>query len=183
MSKTNQKEGKNLWAPWRMAYIRQNSRKECVFCTAGKGRRNEENLILGRSKEIFVMMNRFPYSYGHLLVSPTRHVKDLNELTHQEFHDLMRATRDTIEILRRCLSPEGFNVGINLGEVAGAGYADHLHIHIVPRWHGDYNFMPVIAETRVISEHLDQTYDRLKQGFDRFARELGYFQHMTCGKE
>jgi ATP adenylyltransferase len=160
-----------LWAPWRMAYIKQNRRQKCVFCCANEESEDTENLILCRGGSVFVMMNRFPYAYGHLLVSPLRHVKDMDGLTAQEFNELMPMTRNAIRVLTRCLSPEGFNVGINLGKVSGAGYADHLHVHIVPRWSGDHNFMPVLADTQIISEHLADTYRKLRAGFDTLAME------------
>jgi ATP adenylyltransferase len=171
MSDLEQRGPRILWAPWRMSYIQQNRRETCVFCGATEETEDRENLILRRGESAFVMMNRFPYAYGHLLVSPIRHVKDLEGLTEQEFSELMPMTRDSIRVLSRCLSPEGFNVGINLGKVSGAGYADHLHVHIVPRWNGDHNFMPVLADTQIISEHLGDTYRKLRAGFDNLAME------------
>jgi ATP adenylyltransferase len=167
---------KLLWAPWRMAYIREARRPSCVFCAAlagGRGDGDAGSLILWRRELVFVMMNRFPYAHGHLLVSPVRHIKDLERLTAAEEQELMGVTRHAICVLKRCLSPEGFNVGLNLGKVAGAGFADHLHCHIVPRWEGDHNFMPILAETRVISEHLMDTYERLREGFHGTGTEPG----------
>jgi ATP adenylyltransferase len=155
-----------LWAPWRSTYVRRSQRPACVFCESlGEGC-SSENLVLWRGERVFVMMNRFPYAPGHLMVAPTRHVGDLEGLSSRESHGLIRATRDSLRVLNRCLQPEGFNIGINLGKVAGAGYPEHLHVHIVPRWNGDFNFMPVLADTRVISEYLSETYGRLRKGFD-----------------
>jgi ATP adenylyltransferase len=142
-----------------------------VFCEALAEEESAANLILWRGERVFIMMNRFPYAHGHLLVSPHRHVKDLDELSQEEAWDLMEATRRAIRVLKRCFSPEGFNVGVNLGKVAGAGFADHLHLHIVPRWNGDFNFMPVLADIRVISEHLTETYDKLREAFGPLERE------------
>jgi ATP adenylyltransferase len=164
-------EIKSLWAPWRMVYIQGPSPQECIFCKASKEDRDQENLVLYRSRTIFVMMNRFPYAYGHLLVCPVQHVRDLGGLPDHALGELMQVTRDAIHILQRSLNPDGFNMGINLGGVAGAGYVEHLHMHIVPRWHGDHNFMPIIGETRVISEHLAHTYGRLREGFDLLASD------------
>ena len=172
MSGKGEKQKKILWAPWRMAYIRQSGRQACVFCDALREGEERESLVVWRSQSIFAMMNRFPYAHGHLLISPCRHVQDLEGLTLAESQALMQATRDAIRVLTQCLVPEGFNVGINLGKVAGAGFADHLHLHVVPRWDGDHNFMPVLGETRIISEHLDNTYNKLREGFERLPTEL-----------
>lgn len=166
MSEADGRERRILWAPWRAPYIRQSQRPVCIFCEALDGEHSAESLVLWRGDRVFVMMNRFPYAPGHLMVSPIRHVKDLEGLSSRESRDLMACTRDAVRVLNRCLEPEGFNVGINLGEVAGAGYADHLHVHIVPRWNGDYNFMPVLADTRVVSENITETYRKLREGFD-----------------
>jgi len=118
-----------------------------------------------------VIMNRFPYALGHIMICPRRHVSDLEGLSSEEAADLMEGTRMAIRALSRTLSPEGFNVGINLGKVAGAGFADHLHVHVVPRWTGDFNFMPVLSETRVISEHLLVTYNKLQKVFQDLQTE------------
>jgi ATP adenylyltransferase len=148
-----------------MAYIREHRNQGCVFCEALSGADNPENLVVWQGKRVFVMMNRFPYAHGHLLVCPVRHVKDLDGLEEKECQELMEATRRSVRTLGGCFAPEGFNVGVNIGKVAGAGFADHLHMHIVPRWQGDLNFMPVLADVRVISEHLAETYERLREAF------------------
>jgi ATP adenylyltransferase len=166
MSEADGGERRILWAPWRAAYVRQSRDAGCVFCEALGDERSPENLVLWRGESVFVMMNRFPYAPGHLMVSPVRHVKDLEGLSSEESMALFGSIKEAIRVLGGCLSCEGFNVGINLGKVAGAGFAEHLHVHIVPRWNGDCNFMPVLADTRVISESISETYAKLREGFD-----------------
>lgn len=143
----------------------------CVFCQALENVQDPESLVLRVSDRVFVMMNRYPYAHGHLLVSPLRHVADLEGLTGEEARDLMEETRLATRVLARVLTPEGFNVGINLGKVAGAGYAGHLHVHVVPRWNGDLNFMPILADVRVISEHIQETFSKLKKEFAELGKE------------
>lgn len=160
---------KHLWAPWRMAYVKgEDSEDGCFFCRKlAEEDRDAENYVLHRSERAFVIMNVFPYSNGHLLVSPRRHTGDFLDLNPEEMADLLALTRRCMRVLSETLVPHGFNVGLNLGEAAGAGVADHLHVHIVPRWKGDTNFMPVLADVKVIPEHLRHTYDLLKGIFDR----------------
>lgn len=157
---------KGLWAPWRMDYILSNEKAEtCIFCP-GKGPKvDEKRLFLYVGDMSLVMMNRFPYNNGHLLVAPVRHVPGPEHLTEEETLDLMMLVRKGIEALKKEMNPEGFNVGLNLGTVAGAGMADHMHFHIVPRWNGDTNFMTVFGEIRVISEHIQETYRKLLPHF------------------
>ena len=152
---------KVLWAPWRMAYIAGDREQGCLLCSKLNGRDDRGNLILCRSSDSFVMLNRFPYTSGHLMVAPNRHVASLDELNEGEMVALMALLKQSIIILKRALKPDGFNVGVNIGSVAGAGIEDHIHFHIVPRWNGDTNFMPVLVETRVMPEYLEKTYDRL----------------------
>ena len=153
-----------LWAPWRMRYIEvADEANGCIFCVKPAQDRDEENLLLLRGDRCFIMLNAFPYSNGHLMVSPYRHTADLNDLEDAELLELMALTRRGINLLKRACRPDGFNVGINLGRVAGAGIADHIHVHIVPRWSGDTNFMAVIGDTRVIPEALEAAYRRLKE--------------------
>jgi ATP adenylyltransferase len=156
-----------LWAPWRMEYILDDKRgKKCIFCpTGGKSRRRR--LILHETPFSIVMLNRYPYSYGHLMVAPARHVDRVKMLKRREMTDILNNLGEAIEILREAFHPDGFNVGMNLGQVAGAGIPHHLHFHIVPRWQGDMNFMPALADCRMIPEHLNQTYDRLLPYFRR----------------
>ena len=153
-----------LWAPWRMRYIETADEAEgCIFCTKPEENRDDENLILLRGERAFIMLNAFPYSNGHLMVSPYKHTADLDDLADKELLDLMKVTRRGVNVLKAAFRPDGFNIGINMGRVAGAGIRDHVHIHIVPRWNGDTNFMPVLADVRVIPESLAVVYERLKE--------------------
>lgn len=162
---------KPLWAPWRAEYIYcaagnpSAGKRHCLFCRLLKAKDDREKLILYRGRHAFVVMNRFPYNNGHVMVAPNRHTADLESLSAAEGAELFRLVQRSLAVLRRGLKPQGFNVGANLGRVAGAGVVGHVHIHIVPRWLGDVNFMPLLSETKVISEHLSETYDRLKRGF------------------
>jgi len=162
---------KTLWAPWRAEYIYcaagqdSASRRHCLFCNLLKTKDDAKNLILYRGRRAFVVMNRFPYNNGHVMVAPKRHVATFEKLCTEEGAELFRLVQTSLGVLRRGLKPQGFNVGANLGRVAGAGVAGHVHIHIVPRWLGDVNYMPLLAETKVISEHLTETYDRLSRQF------------------
>lgn len=153
-----------LWAPWRMKYILSNKTEGCIFCQKAAEENDEENLILYRGKSSFLILNTFPYNCGHLIVVPNRHIRNLEKLSASESTELMRLTQLSIQTLKTVLKPEGFNIGMNLGRVSGAGVEDHLHIHIVPRWNGDTNFMPLLADTKVLSESLRDTYTRLVQG-------------------
>lgn len=158
---------KVLWAPWRMTYILSDKEKaDCIFCL-GKDRADDgERLILHAGSMSIVMMNKFPYNNGHLLVAPVRHAPDLEALSPEEDLDLILMVKKTMQILKKTMRSEGFNVGLNLGKVAGAGVEEHMHFHIVPRWGGDTNFMPVTGETRVIPEHIEETYKKLKPHFE-----------------
>ncbi|MEJ5364287.1 MAG: HIT domain-containing protein [Desulfosoma sp.] len=158
---------RNLWAPWRMEYILGKREPYCIFCPEGDGLSDEERLILYRGRRTMVMMNKYPYNNGHLLVAPWRHVAGLEDLTDEEMTDLMKKVQDCVKILRRIMRPDGFNVGLNLGAAAGAGVESHLHFHVVPRWEGDTNFMTVFADVRSIPEHLRQTYDKLRPHFEK----------------
>jgi ATP adenylyltransferase len=161
---------KVIWAPWRMAYITSShKRSACIFCHKPRERRDASNLVLHRGRHGFVVMNRFPYNSGHLMVAPYAHVKSLESLRAEIVLELLKLTRLSLQVLRAEIRPEGFNIGINLGRVSGAGIEGHLHLHIVPRWNGDTNFMPLFAETRVIPEHLDATYRKLHDRFGRLS--------------
>jgi ATP adenylyltransferase len=157
---------KCLWSPWRMDYIRTEKEEGCLFCRRVKERNDRENLILYRGKTAFVMMNRFPYNNGHIMIMPKRHHVDLSSLNAGESQEVFLLLKVSTQILKENLGPHGFNVGINLGDAGGAGEA-HLHIHIVPRWKGDTNFMPVIGETKVIPEYLLNTYRVLAGAYQR----------------
>ncbi|RLI04350.1 HIT family hydrolase [Candidatus Bathyarchaeota archaeon] len=154
---------KQIWAPWRIEYILVKKSEECIFCKLPKEERDEENFILLRGKKNFIILNNYPYNNGHLMVAPFRHVGNLEELTDEELDEHFRMVRKSVEILKKAYKPDGFNLGMNLGRVAGAGVEKHLHTHIVPRWEGDTNYMPVIANTKVISEALSSTYKKLKE--------------------
>ncbi len=158
----------HLWAPWRLAFIEGDDKPQgCIFCVFPKEGRDRERLILARSQHAFVILNKFPYNNGHLMVVPNRHVSDFAELPEDEFVDVQRALRTSVGVVREVYGPDAMNLGMNMGRAAGAGIADHLHWHVVPRWTGDVNFMPVLAETRVIPEHLDSTWARMRPAFDR----------------
>ncbi|MCC8165641.1 MAG: HIT domain-containing protein [Planctomycetes bacterium] len=154
-----------LWAPWRMTYINniEEEKKEgCFFCNAfAETGREVENLVVGRGRDAFIMLNRFPYSNAHLLIAPARHFGTMEEATDAEGAELWRLTTLAKKALSNAFSPHGFNVGINQGRVAGAGVLDHLHLHIVPRWDGDINFMPVFADVKIIPQALEETRNKL----------------------
>ena len=158
-----------LWAPWRMAYIESGAEtsSECIFCSfpARGPDRHREHLILASGAAAFAMLNRFPYNNGHVMVIPRRHVADPEHLPDDEYVATMQLVRRATTILRATLGAQGFNVGMNLGRVAGAGIDQHCHWHIVPRWNGDTNFMPVLGEVKVMSEHLDASWERLAPRF------------------
>lgn len=154
-----------LWAPWRMAYIAGRKDPRCIFCAALEDRDPRAALVLAYPPGALAMLNRFPYANGHVMVAPRRHTADLNALPADEHAALGECLRRSVAVLERVLGPEGMNVGMNLGRAAGAGVTDHLHWHIVPRWVGDTNFMPLIGEVRVIPEHLEAMYDRLRPAF------------------
>ncbi|MFH1017581.1 MAG: HIT domain-containing protein [Pseudomonadota bacterium] len=157
---------KSLWAPWRIRFILENlTRSGCVFCSLPKNDEDRKNLILARSRHAFVIMNKYPYNSGHLMVVPYRHTSELSALPDEVLTDMHLLIRDSIEALKEGLKPQGFNVGMNLGEAGGAGIRDHLHYHVVPRWNGDTNYMPVIGETKVLPESLEETYARLVEAF------------------
>ena len=157
----------HLWAPWRMAYIDPSGAKEqgCIFCVKPQEDRDEENLILYRGERCFVLMNLFPYNNGHLMIAPYAHVPDIERLDAETLTEIMLTAQKSLAALRAALRPDGFNMGINQGTVAGAGIADHIHFHVVPRWNGDTNFMPVLADTKVMPDYLRNTYRQLKPHF------------------
>lgn len=153
-----------IWAPWRIGYIIKNEKKEkCFLCEAYAQWKKEENFVVYVSNLSFVILNKFPYNNGHLMVVPIRHVAQLEDLNEDELLDLMRVTQKMVVLLKETIKPEGFNVGVNLGKIAGAGLEGHFHLHIVPRWLGDTNFMPVCSDTKVISQSLKELYTQLKR--------------------
>jgi ATP adenylyltransferase len=155
---------KRLWAPWRMEYItaaKDGSGNKCFLCIEPAS--DEASLVVARKGKAFAVMNRYPYANGHVMAVPVRHVGKIDELSDNELFDMIALVRIISIVLRETLSAEGLNIGINMGKPAGAGLEEHIHIHIVPRWVGDTNFMPVLGETKVISEHLRETYLRLRE--------------------
>lgn len=151
-----------IWAPWRMDYISNAAPEDgCIFCRAWESSDDRDRLVLARSERTLIMLNRYPYTCGHLMVAPQRHTADMADLPDDELLDLMHAVRRSCALLREVAHPQGVNIGMNLGRAAGAGIEEHLHVHIVPRWNGDTNFMSVIGEVRVIPEGLMESYDRL----------------------
>ncbi|AMM54204.1 HIT family protein [Pyrococcus kukulkanii] len=157
---------KILWAPWRIEYIRSPKYEGCIFCDFPKENRDKERLILYRGKHAFIIMNNYPYNPGHVMVAPYRHVKSIEDLTDEEMLEIMKLAALVMKAIRKVMKPDGFNLGFNIGKVAGAGIDGHVHLHIVPRWNGDTNFMPVIADTKVIPESLEQAYDEIKQAIE-----------------
>lgn len=156
-------ERKNLWAPWRIKYIQALTEKHpCFLChNIEHPEQDTKNFVLWRTAESIVTFNKFPYNNGHLLISPKRHIPDLSQATQQEMTDMMILIRDCQKALTDTIKPHGFNVGMNFGRCAGAGLPEHLHIHVVPRWDGDTNFMPVCSDTDVISQSMNELYDML----------------------
>jgi ATP adenylyltransferase len=153
-----------LWAPWRLEYVAEaGAQPSCVFCDEAAGLLGETSLVIARGERAFALLNKFPYASGHLMVAAQRHVADLAELDADEAAEIHRLTVDAIAALRRVYRPDAFNVGWNLGEVAGGSISGHLHQHVVPRWSGDTNFMPVLADVKVLPEHLLATRERLRE--------------------
>lgn len=161
---------KMIWAPWRIEYIRSPKHDGCIFCDFPKENRDRERLILYRGEHAFVIMNNYPYNPGHVMIAPYRHVGRWEELRDEELLDMMKLSRLMIRAIKRAMNPDGFNMGVNLGRVAGAGIEEHVHIHVVPRWNGDTNFMPVVADTKVIPESLEDSYEELKKALEEVLR-------------
>ncbi|MEW6581270.1 MAG: HIT domain-containing protein [Actinomycetota bacterium] len=157
-----------MWAPWRMTYVAGGDRDDdlrCVFCALPRENDDARSLILHRGERAFVIMNRYPYNNGHLMTVPYAHVDSLRDLDAATAAEMMALTQRSQAVLERAMRPQGFNIGLNQGRAAGAGIADHVHMHIVPRWVGDTNFMPVLGDVRVMPQHLDETYALLRPGF------------------
>ena len=165
---------KHLWAPWRMEYIENEidkPGKKCIFCEFPKANDDEKYLIPFRSEKCFVILNKFPYNNGHVLVVPYLHSGNYLELPADVLLDLQQTIQKTIQVMKNIMNPHGFNVGMNIGRTAGAGIDEHLHFHIVPRWDGDTNFMPIISETKVVSESLQKTFKKFQNEFRRLYSE------------
>jgi len=152
---------KHLWAPWRINYILSEKDEECLFCRLSESENERDGLILLRNKKAMIVMNKYPYNNGHLMIAPVRHVGQLSFVAPDEWQELFSLLGAAESVLKREMNPDGLNVGINIGKVAGAGVEDHIHIHIVPRWLGDTNFMTVPGDIRVVPEALLATYDKL----------------------
>ena len=155
----------NMWAPWRIEYIQMEKPEGCILCDKPAEHNDVQNYILYRGEKNFIILNSYPYNPGHMMVAPYRHVADMGDLTVEERNEHFEIVARCVKVLREEYNPEGFNIGMNLGKVAGAGIADHIHTHIVPRWGGDTNFMPVLADAKVLPEGLSETYGRLKGKF------------------
>mgnify|MGYP003393239003 FL=1 len=152
---------KRLWSPWRMKYVLNNKTKGCIFCKMSEEKRDKKNYILYRGEHGYIIMNLYPYNNGHLMIVPYKHTHTIEKLNKAEASDFIELTGKSVAALKEAFSPDGFNIGMNLMEAAGAGIEAHIHMHIVPRWNGDTSFMPVLFETRVIPESLDDTYSKL----------------------
>ncbi|NJE07152.1 HIT domain-containing protein [Thermococcus sp. M39] len=162
---------KIIWAPWRIRYIRSPKHDGCIFCDFPKENRDKERLILYRGKHAFIIMNNYPYNPGHVMIAPYRHVGKWEDLTDEELLEIMKLSQLMIKALKKAMNPDGFNMGVNLGRVAGAGIDDHVHLHIVPRWNGDTNFMPVLADVKVIPQAIEESYEDLKKALEEVLRE------------
>lgn len=158
---------KQLWAPWRIEYILGEKDGKCIFCSAPE-KDVKESLLLFKGSVSLVMLNKYPYNSGHIMIAPVRHVASIEDLTTEEGFDIFRMVRHATSVLTRAFKPDGFNIGMNLGKAAGAGIDDHMHMHVVPRWNGDLNFMPVLGDVKVIPEHILSTHEKL----------LPYFEHI-----
>jgi len=162
----DKQEKRPIWAPWRIEYIRSEKDGACFLCDRVRDPADEDNyLVVAEEEKVFVILNRFPYNPGHLMIVPYRHVPDLSDLNPEERAEIMEVTVKAQDVLTRILQPEGFNIGFNLGGAAGAGLKEHIHMHVVPRWEGDTNFMPVLGDVRVVPEALKETADLLRQAW------------------
>jgi ATP adenylyltransferase len=162
-------EEKYLWAPWRSDYILGKKEEGCTFCNRINRNQDGEDYIVHRGHKCFTILNRYPYNSGHSMIVPVRHIALLEEMDEDEANEFFDLVRLTVYITKKVFNPQSMNIGMNLGRDSGAGIPAHLHMHVVPRWTGDTNFMPVIADTRVVSFGLDLTYKMLRKGFDRYA--------------
>ena len=157
-----------IWAPWRLAYVKDASKDnelECIFCVAQETKDDKANLIVHRGERCFVMLNKFPYTNGHLMVAPFEHIGALQEVPPETTAEMMELAKRGMAALDEGYQPHGYNVGFNQGRVAGAGVEHHIHLHVVPRWGGDTNFMPVLGDTRVMNQTLEDSYDTVRSGF------------------
>ena len=159
---------KQLWAPWRMEFINSEKKSgECVFCELPKENQDKKNLIIHRAKKVFVILNKFPYNLGHMMVVPFEHTHEFNKLSTEQLVEMTSEAQKVVDVLSEVYKPDGFNMGMNLGQAAGAGIKDHLHWHVVPRWNGDTNFMPVLGETKGMPEHLQTCFEKCFEVYRR----------------
>ncbi len=161
---------KQLWAPWRMEYLEDHQKgktRGCVFCDLPREKEDRKNLIVHRGERVFVILNRYPYNNGHVMVVPNTHVADLSLLPDEELSEMTQMCREVVKALKETYQAPGFNLGMNLGEAGGAGIRDHLHMHVVPRWVGDTNFMPVLADTKSMPQHLLTSFDQIHDYFKK----------------
>lgn len=162
----NKESNKNrLWAPWRIKYILSEKSGECFLCNREKSGRSDDYMIIARRQNAFVMMNAYPYNSGHLMITPYKHVGELENLKQETLYEIMDLCVHSQNVIKKVMRPDGFNIGFNLGNSAGAGLEEHLHMHIVPRWNGDTNFMPVIGDTRVVPQAIEETAKILRKNF------------------
>lgn len=180
MSKDIKKIQKDIWpsernvieSPHRLNYVRKVIKpKGCPFCEANKGKPSLENLVLFKSRSLMVLINKYPYNNGHLLIMPRKHIADYDKLSDKDLAGMQILTKHSIKILKKVYQPHGFNMGMNLGKVAGAGIPDHLHSHLIPRWGGDTNFFPLIAETKLVVETTEQSYNQLRPHFEKLEKK------------
>lgn len=160
-----------IFAPWRIEYIRSPKHDGCIFCDFPKENRDKERLILYRGERVFAIMNNYPYNPGHVMIAPYRHIGNLEDLSDEELLEIMKLAQLMIKAIKKAMKPEGFNMGFNVGRVAGAGIEDHIHMHIVPRWNGDTNFMPVLADVKVIPQAIEESYDELRRAIEEVLQE------------
>jgi len=155
---------KTLWAPWRIEYIENSGDEECIFCAIPSEKKDSKNLLLERGELCFSLMNRYPYNNGHIMIAPYRHIDSIVLLTEEENTEMYKLLKRLICVMNELMNPQGYNIGFNMGKTAGAGFDGHIHMHIVPRWNGDTNFMPVIADTKVMPEYIEKTYKKILAG-------------------
>jgi len=164
---------KQIWSPWRLEYIEQSqkdkSKNQCFLCI-NKTKKKMNNFVLYRGKYSFIILNRFPYNAGHLMVVPLRHIGAIEKLTAQETSEMFSLVQKSVVVLKKVFKPDGFNIGANIGKVAGAGVPGHIHLHVVPRWSGDTNFMPVVGDTKIINDSLNRIYNKLKKQLDSMGK-------------
>ena len=165
---------KKLWAPWRYKYIKNTvagDQGKCIFCEIVSGKDDKKNLIIHRGEKVYVMLNRYPYNNGHLMVIPYKHFSEIGELSDEEMLEIMKLLSLSIKVIKNKFSSDGLNIGANIGRTAGAGIDDHIHFHVVPRWQGDTNFMPVVGDTKIISQSLEESWEMLKKGFEEEVKK------------